>query len=236
MIVSVPVSVDCTKIATKLIKQNALNRTGQVDFNKYGTKDGCGLIPCSEIFIDNFILETVVPDYLVVGGKYTEAPAATTLLWNMLKESKLAKAKTTTIQLTRMNEVLTTTKIEMILFKRLDMKADSYYSQQFKVACANENLEAVVSFLEQKEYCQRSFYLKDIDVTQDFCGSFSKQELIDHLLETDHFRMQGSGSFPNDTSFTILDNNSTVGNNCLTYYGQAGPFKVFDKCFSPFSF
>ena len=77
MIVSVPVSVDSTKIATKLIKQNALHRAGQVDFNKYGTKDGCGLIPCSEIFIDNFILETVVSDYLVVVGKYAEAPAAT---------------------------------------------------------------------------------------------------------------------------------------------------------------
>ena len=48
------------------------------------------------------------------------------------------------------------------------MKADSYYSQQFKVACANENLEVVVSFLVQKEYCQRSFYLKVIDVTQDY--------------------------------------------------------------------
>ena len=61
MIVPVPVSVDSTKIATKLVKQNALNRTGQADFNKYGTKDGCELIPHSEIFIDNFILETVVP-------------------------------------------------------------------------------------------------------------------------------------------------------------------------------
>ena len=66
MIISVPVSVDSTKIATKLIKQNAFNRTGQVDFNKYGPKDGCGLIPYSEISIDNFILETVVPDCLVV--------------------------------------------------------------------------------------------------------------------------------------------------------------------------
>ena len=84
MIISVPVSVDSTKIATKLIKQNAFNRTGQVDFNKYGPKDGCGLIPYSEISIDNFILETVVPDCLVVRGKYVEAPAATTLLWNML--------------------------------------------------------------------------------------------------------------------------------------------------------
>ena len=95
------------------------------------------------------------------------------------------------------------------------------------MVCANENSEAVVSF-EQKEYCQRSLYLKDIDVIHDFSGSLSKQELIDYLLETDQFRMQGSGSLP------ILENNSTVGNNCLIYYGQAGPFKVFDKCFSPF--
>ena len=36
-------------------KANALNRTGMVDYNEGGFKDGMGLDSVSEMFVDNFL-------------------------------------------------------------------------------------------------------------------------------------------------------------------------------------
>ena len=49
----------------KIAQQNALNRSGNIDFNKYGKQDGVGFIPVTEMFVDNFILRVLVPDYQV---------------------------------------------------------------------------------------------------------------------------------------------------------------------------
>ena len=67
------VLVNCSELVGKsqsktaaleaLIKANALNRTGNVDYNKYGKLDGIGFEKVSDKFVDNFLLCVLVPDY-----------------------------------------------------------------------------------------------------------------------------------------------------------------------------
>ena len=40
-----------------IIRTNALNRTGVIDYNTYGVKDGVGFEKVTEKFVDNFCLK-----------------------------------------------------------------------------------------------------------------------------------------------------------------------------------
>jgi hypothetical protein len=74
--------------------------------------------------------------------------------------------------------------------------------QEFKISCANEEYSNVLEFLRTDEYKIPNIFLKDIDVTMDYAGSFEKDELIHHLTTNEGFRMQGCTT---DADRTILD-------------------------------
>ena len=59
----VGISQSKTAVLEALIKANALNHTGNVDYNKYGKMDGIGFEKVSVKFVDNFLLYVLVPDY-----------------------------------------------------------------------------------------------------------------------------------------------------------------------------
>ena len=52
-----------TAVLEALIQANALNQTGNVDYNKNGKLDGIGFEKVSDKFVDNFVLCVLVPDY-----------------------------------------------------------------------------------------------------------------------------------------------------------------------------
>ena len=58
-----------TVVLGKIAKENSLNRTGAVNFNKYGQQDGIGFSPCSDKFVDNFHVYVYVTDYFVTTKK-----------------------------------------------------------------------------------------------------------------------------------------------------------------------
>ncbi len=89
-----------------------------------------------------------------------------------------------------------------------------YYAQEFKIACADKKYCKVLEFLRTDEYRTRNIFLKDIDVTMDYSGSFDKDEVTEYLTTKKDCRIQGSVK---DADRTILDNTDQVGNNCLTY-------------------
>ena len=62
-----------TVVLENIANENSLNRTGAVNFNKYGQQDGIGFSPCSDKFVDNFLFCVYVLDYFVTTKKtYTE--------------------------------------------------------------------------------------------------------------------------------------------------------------------
>ena len=52
-----------TAVLEALVRANALNRTGDIDYNKYGKLDGVGFEKVTAKFVDNFIFANLVPDY-----------------------------------------------------------------------------------------------------------------------------------------------------------------------------
>ena len=70
------VLVNCSELVGKsqsktaaleaLIKGNALNRTGNVDYNKYGKLDGIGFEKVSDKFVDNFLLFVLVKTSTII--------------------------------------------------------------------------------------------------------------------------------------------------------------------------
>ena len=52
-----------TAVLETLMKANALNQTGNIDYNKYGQLDNVGFEKVSEKFVDNFLFRVLVPDY-----------------------------------------------------------------------------------------------------------------------------------------------------------------------------
>ena len=88
-------------------------------------------------------------------------------------------------------------------FKTKETDETVYYVQEFKVACADKEYSDVLKFLRTDEYKIRNIFLKVIDVTMDYAGSFDKDEVVQHLTTKKGFRRQGSAK---DADRTILDN------------------------------
>ena len=51
-----------TRMLENVVKHNALNKTGHINYNKGGVKDGVGFQSCSDKFVDNFVLRVLVAD------------------------------------------------------------------------------------------------------------------------------------------------------------------------------
>ena len=58
-----------TALVEQVARWNSLNRTGKVNYNEFGTKDGTGLQSVTEKFVDNFLLRVLVADYNTKNGK-----------------------------------------------------------------------------------------------------------------------------------------------------------------------
>ena len=88
----------------------------------------------------------------------------------------------------------------------------------------------VLEFVPSEEYKIRGIFLKDIDVTMYYAGSFDKDEIVNFLSSHKGFRIQGSYC---SADRTILDNSDQVGENCLTYMetvdGVITRCKIYNK-------
>jgi hypothetical protein len=87
---------------------------------------------------------------------------------------------------------------------------------KYKIELADVKLEELLKELPGILQLLRTemYYLLDLDVTMDLAGIFNKKEMVQHLIDNFDFRNQ------NDTyeegSNVIVDNDKTVGIDCLT--------------------
>ena len=89
--------------------------------------------------------------------------------------------------------------------------------KSLKLACPNLDYCNVLEFIRERRYNSCGFFLKDLDVTLDYAGSFNKEELVDHLVKCEGFRVQGDLDQVGTRTRTIVDNDNFVGKNCLTF-------------------
>ena len=86
-------SQNATRMIENVVKHNALNKMGRINYNKGGIKDSVGFQPCSDKFVDNFILRVLVADYLIQKNRYVEVGSINRTIRAMLKRSGLKKCK-----------------------------------------------------------------------------------------------------------------------------------------------
>ena len=180
-------------VLEKIAKANSLNKTGAVNFNQYGKQDGVGFSPCSDKFVDNFLLYVYVPDYFVTSKKtYSEVGLVNKHIRAMLTRFGLQKCKVKAVALCPLKGDLDD--LDKVYGRLASREKDAtiYYMQEFKVACADEEYSKVLHFLRTDECKIRNIFLKDIDVTTDYAGSFDKKEIVNHLTSHKCFRVQGS--------------------------------------------
>ena len=82
-----------TRMLQNVVKHNTLNKTGHINYNKGGVKDGVGFQPCSDKFVDNFVLRVLVADYLTYKKKYAEVGSINRTIRAMLERNGLEKCK-----------------------------------------------------------------------------------------------------------------------------------------------
>ena len=90
----------------------------------------------------------------------------------------------------------------------------------------------VRNFLKNVDYNGYGFFLKDVDVTIDYAGSFDKYKCIDHLTSCKDFREQGSIQNCDEYPRTVVDNDFEVGMNCLTWMERIDGLKTRQKIYN----
>ena len=221
-----------TALLEYLIRANALNQTGTLDYNKYGTKDGIGIVECNDVFVDNFLLSLLVPGHLIKDKKFGDCSILNTEIRRMLKDNGLIKCSVKAVTLKRVKQLLTRHQMEGRRYN--EDGASTFYWQIFKVACSDETMANVMSFLREKKYKQlRWLHLIDIDCTIDCQGSFQKDEVIDHMVRQCGFVLQNT-DHSDDSPGTIIENDAFVGKNCLTYMTQIDGMKLRCKLYNKF--
>ena len=206
------------KLSTALVEHvgrcNALNRTGKINYNVGGCKDGVGLQSVTEKFIDNFLLRVLVADYNTKGGKNIYIGVQNKMIRDLLEAHELQKCMVKAVAFTKLKHAPTDAELAKMPMRHPEKQADVYYYQEYKVACPNLEYAIVMDFIRTVDFAPIGMTVKDIDVTMDYAGSFDKEEVIQHLVAEEDFRVQGSGG---EASRTIVDNDAMVGRNCLTY-------------------
>lgn len=151
-------SKDCSeyKRTLKNLEYAALyfsnNKTEQLCYNKYGTKDGQGLLPVSDYFIDTFILRYTCKENVSQEQDKLQLSKVQSLI------RKIFGGQTQT-HFTAMSE--------------------SYID--VRINLPDHSLDSVLTFLNSNELKDTEFVLWTIDITRDFSGSFELYEIIDYF-------------------------------------------------------
>ena len=204
-----------TAVLEAIVRANALNRTGHIDYNENGKLDGVGFEKVTAKFVDNFLFANLVPDYNTKKDKGNKLkniflPSQNKTIRDLLSAYGIEKPN---VKATGMNTVRIYKEemLQNIPDDNKNKEAKEYYEQIWKIACPNVNYSTVMEFLRKVDYNGYGFFLNDVDVTIDYAGSFDKYKCIDHLTTFKDFREQGSLHKGEEYPRTVVDNYGEVG-------------------------
>ena len=216
-----------------LIRANSLNYTGQLNYNLGGVKDEIGFENVSDKFVDNFLLQVLVPDYNMKDGKNIFIGSQNKTIRELLDAHHLAKCTVKAIVCNRLNTDQPPSEMFLQMpHKFTNKEAENYYIQEFKIGCPNVDYNTVMDFLRSENYNGIGFFLKDIDITIDYAGSFDKYDVIDHLTVMEGFKEEGVFVSAEDITRTIINNDTKVGRNCLSFMENIDGFVTRQKIYN----
>ena len=228
-------STSNTLVMETLIRANALNRTGDVNYNENGLKDSVGFEEVTEKFVDNFLFRVLVPDYNIKKGKNMFIGTQNKMIRDLLDANRLEKCVVQAILFKKVqHEQVPKEILKSMPNADINKLAEVYYFQDFKIACPNKDYLTVMKFLREEDYKGYGFFLKDVDITKDYAGSFDKYEVVNQLTSMQGFREQGSVNKGEEYPRTIIDNDAMVGKNCLTWMEKIDGFTTRQKIYNKY--
>jgi len=98
----------------------------------------------------------------------------------------------------------------------------------FKVELADVKIETLLHELPKilERLKKDNYYLLDLDITLDIAGIFNKEEMIKYLVSSFPFSLPRENI---EKDNIIVDNNKTVGIDCLTRLNENSRVKVYNK-------
>ena len=98
----------------------------------------------------------------------------------------------------------------------------------YKVELSDVKLESLLEELKEllSQLRKEDYFLMDLDITQDFTGIFKKAEMGNYLTSNFNFCYQGEYK---RSCNVILDNDNTVGKDCLTWITSNARVKIYNK-------
>lgn len=192
-------------ILKAVAKINIQNLTGDINYNFYGTKDGVGFVSVGEKYIDSFILQVDIPSFSIKS-----------------KINQLVGEQNKTIRLLLRLHGLNTCTVRAFGLKKLN---EVLYRQCFKVTCLKNRFDVVAEFIRNKHIRSIGMRLQDVDVVSDYAGTFDKQEVAEYLIS--HGYSKEGDELP-----IIVNNDHTVGGNCLSALDYAGGTKIFTRMYN----
>ena len=94
-----------TRMLENVVKHNGLNKTGRINYNKGGLTAGVGFQPCSDKFVDNFVLHVLVAHYLIHKKSYVEVGSINRTIRAMLERNGIEKCKVKAISLSSVSDI-----------------------------------------------------------------------------------------------------------------------------------
>ena len=96
----------------------------------------------------------------------------------------------------------------------------------YKIDLADVKLEVLLEALPEilETLAIDNYYLLDLDITQDFSGIFNKREMCEYL--TKHYDFVYAGEWGSNV---IVNNDTTVGIDCLTWLNSNSRIKIYNK-------
>jgi len=251
------------KVIRHLIKENGYNNNlvsdiSKVDYNKYYEQKHKKLEPIGVRFIDNIMLFSLVqPQYLEKGrGGQLKLLQREYGNINIKIKEKFIKYKIDVVKkggVTGKNPLFLYGKdgagdTRKFILKTLDKRPEikKFYIRTcfteeaknkivavpYKVELADIPADEVIDKLPLilEELKEHNIWLMDADYTQDYRGNLHQEELKNYLLSRG-FRMEKTARRENKT---IIDNDKSVGNNCLTFVTEFKDVKIRCKLYNKY--
>lgn len=214
---------------------------GHINYTENYTEDRKNLFqPITESFCDNILVLKILSNKDMTSEKLVNANicgANNSYLRGKFSKYKLmghgVKAKKPTS--VNFNKIPSTI-MEIIPSKRMAQikeqfgKDGGFVILPYKIELADVKLTELLKDLPEilSDIEHNLFFLSDFDITQDFTGIFDKRQMEQYLIDNYNF------SFPKDqnleTEHIIVENDNTVGLNCLTWVSNCNKrIKVYNK-------
>ena len=163
-------------LVEQIARNNSLNRTGKINYNAGGYKDGVGLKRVTDTFVDNFLLQVLIPEYNTKGGKNIYIGSQNKSVRDLLVAHGLQKCIVKAVAFTKLKSAPSQEMLDQMPGRHLNKTASNYFHQEYKIACPNLEYGKVMDFIRTADYKSIGMNVKDIDVTIDYAESFNKEE------------------------------------------------------------